>query len=112
MRELNSDVENGKSTSNLIFLDPVSTSRIVDNEFKAMLDFIISEDAPLGKVSHYARRREYQARGLQHFHILLWIEGAPIVGENTTDEVVKFISNTITCHKPNKHDFPTISERI
>ncbi|KAF0703357.1 ATP-dependent DNA helicase [Aphis craccivora] len=112
LREMNSNVENGKSTSNLISLDSVSTSRIVDNEFKAMLDFITSKDAPLGKVSHYAWRREYQTRGLQHFHTLLWIEGAPIIGENTTDEVVKFISNTITCHKPNEHDFPTISERI
>jgi hypothetical protein len=96
----------------LISLDPVSTSRIVDNEFKSIMDFITSEDAPLGKVTHYAWRREYQTRGLQHFHILLWIEGAPVIGENTTDEVIKFISNTITCHKPNKHDFPTISDRI
>lgn len=79
----------------------MSTSRIVDNEFKAMMDFITSEDAPLGKVIHYAWRREYQTRGLQHFHILHWIEGAPVIGENTTDEVVKFISNTITCQKPN-----------
>lgn len=36
----------------------MSTSRIVDNEFKAMMDFITSEDAPLGKVTHYAWRRE------------------------------------------------------
>lgn len=83
LREVNSDVQHGKTTAALIALDPVSTSRIIENEFRPMLDFISSDDGPIGKVVHeiyiYIHwRREYQTRGLQHFHIVIWVDQAPI----------------------------------
>lgn len=52
-------------------MDPVSTSLYIDMKFKAMLSFLTGSNNPLGKVIHYAWRREYQARGLQHFHLLI-----------------------------------------
>ena len=58
----------------LVAADPVSTSRFIDNKFKAMLDFLLSDKGPLGNVIHYCARREYQDRGLQHFHLQLWIK--------------------------------------
>lgn len=102
LRKINNDTENGKSISALIAHDPVSTSRMIDNEFKAMLEFISADNGPLGKVKHYAWRREYQSRGLQHFHIIIWIDEAPIIGKNSNEEVVNFIAKTITCHLPDK----------
>lgn len=39
-----------KFANELIALDPVSTSRFIDNKFKAMLDFISSSDNPIRKV--------------------------------------------------------------
>jgi len=52
-----------------------------------MLDFICSKDHPIGEVTHYFWRREYQGRGIQHFHLLLWIKNAPIIGESSAEEV-------------------------
>jgi len=54
LRKINNDTENGESISALIAHDPVSTSRMIDNEFKAMLEFISADNGPLGKVKHYA----------------------------------------------------------
>jgi len=57
-----------------------------------ILDFITSDDCPIGKVLHYFVRMVYQGRGIEHFHILIWIDGAPIIGINTDEEVTAFIS--------------------
>ncbi|EZA57981.1 hypothetical protein X777_02028 [Ooceraea biroi] len=78
LREINEPIANGKSANELIAFDPVSTSRFIDNKFKAMLDFICSPDNPIGEIIHYFWRREYQGRGM-HFHLLIWIKDAPII---------------------------------
>ncbi|KAF0722505.1 ATP-dependent DNA helicase PIF1-like, partial [Aphis craccivora] len=111
LRKVNNDTENGKSISDLIAHDPVSSSRMIDNEFKAMLEFISADNGPLGKVKHYAWRRDYQSRGFQHFHIIIWIDEASIIEKNSNEEVVSFIAKTITCHFPDKRKFPTLHER-
>jgi len=59
------------SVNELVAKDPVSTSRFLDNKFRAMFDFINSKDYPIGEVTHYFWRREYQGRGIQHFHLLI-----------------------------------------
>ena len=37
----------------------------------------------LGKITHYAIRVEFQARGSHHVHCLLWAEGAPKLPDST-----------------------------
>uniref|UniRef100_A0A1X7VHP0 Helitron helicase-like domain-containing protein n=1 Tax=Amphimedon queenslandica TaxID=400682 RepID=A0A1X7VHP0_AMPQE len=39
-------------------------------------------------------------RGAPHYHILLWIENAPVVGIDRPEEVCSFIQDRITCHIP------------
>lgn len=53
IRKVNNVIEEGKSLSVLIAYDPISTSRFIDNEFKAMLDFLTSNNGPLGVIEHY-----------------------------------------------------------
>jgi len=67
LRKLNPDLSS-LSISALVAADPISTSRFIDNKLKAFIEFIQSNDDPIGKVTHYYYRREYQGRGLQHFH--------------------------------------------
>ena len=62
--EVNNWKSSSLSVSELVAKDPVSTSRFLDNKFRAMLDFICSKDAPIGEVTHYFWRREYQGRGI------------------------------------------------
>jgi len=100
------------SISELIAADPVSTCRFIQNKLKGILDFITSEDNPIGKVSHYFVRMEYQGRGIQHFYIPIWIEGAPVIGINSDDEVCEFISKYVTCAIPDKSVSPILHERV
>jgi len=52
--------------------------------------------AVLGKVVHFFWKKEYQARGAPHYHILLWIDGAPVIGQHS-EEVLSWIQKKITC---------------
>ena len=36
----------------------------------------------MGYVDHFLWKKEYQARGAPHFHVLLWIRDAPVIGED------------------------------
>lgn len=110
LKEVNSPEMAKKSISELVTLDPVSTSRFIDNKFKATLDFITSTDGPLGKVIHYFWRREYQSRGAQHFYLMLWVKDAPILHESSLEEVASFISKYITC--ANKNVSPTLHQQV
>jgi len=100
------------STSVLIARDPVSTSRFLDNKFQAMLDFICSKDHPIGEVTHYFWRREYQGRGIQHLHLLFWVKNAPIIGESSVEEVSKFILQHVTCKMPDQNISPLLYKRV
>ena len=70
LRKINPSLKE-MSISALVASDPVSVCRYMENTHKAFIDFILSPDNPIGKVSHYFCRREYQGRGLQHFHFAL-----------------------------------------
>lgn len=75
------DIENIKSdfVNKLVAMDPIGTSLLIDHKFNAMLAFLSDSNGPFGVVKHYAFKREYQSRGLQHFHMFLWIEDAPVI---------------------------------
>uniref|UniRef100_A0A1X7SE17 Helitron helicase-like domain-containing protein n=1 Tax=Amphimedon queenslandica TaxID=400682 RepID=A0A1X7SE17_AMPQE len=47
-------------------------------------------------------------RGAPHYHILLWIENAPVVGIDRPEEVCSFIQHRITCHIPDSNTSPDL----
>ena len=105
--------------SAMVAADLVSTSRFIDNKFKAVLDFLLfdkvpADKRPLGNVVNYCVRREYQGKGLQHFHMQMWIEDAPLMDSKTADEnqVSAFIAKYATCQIPDPTLCPTLHERV
>uniref|UniRef100_A0A1X7V6F0 Helitron helicase-like domain-containing protein n=1 Tax=Amphimedon queenslandica TaxID=400682 RepID=A0A1X7V6F0_AMPQE len=48
-------------------------------------------------------------RGAPHYHILLWIENAPVVGIDCPKEVCSFIQDRITCHVPDSNTLPDLN---
>ena len=60
----------------------------------------------LGTVDHFYWKKEYQARGAPHYHVLLWIRDALVISQNYPDEVLEWIQDRITCHIPNKDTDP------
>ena len=107
------------SISALVVADPISASRFIDNKFKAVLDFLLfdkvpAERCPLGNVIHYCVRREYQSRGVQHFHLQIWVEDAPLMDDGVTneEEISAFIAKYATCQLPDLTLCPTLYERV
>ncbi|XP_066600007.1 uncharacterized protein [Prorops nasuta] len=111
LREIHPKSKN-MSPNELIASDPVSVSRFIKNKFEAIIDFITSPDNPIGEVSHYFVRREYQGRGTQHFHMLIWIKDAPIINESSTEDVAAFILKYVTCRIPSKMISPELHRRV
>ena len=64
--------------------DPISVSRKFSQKFHNFFRTVILNGKALGTVAHYFFKKEYQARGAPHYHILLWIDGAPWQGRMTT----------------------------
>uniref|UniRef100_A0A1X7V8N1 Helitron helicase-like domain-containing protein n=1 Tax=Amphimedon queenslandica TaxID=400682 RepID=A0A1X7V8N1_AMPQE len=48
-------------------------------------------------------------REVPHYHILLWIENAPVVSIDRPEEVCSFIQDRITCHIPDRKMSPNLN---
>lgn len=57
LRKINAPHLDKLSDAEVIAADPVSVSRYIDMKFHALLDFLLSDDHPIGKISHYFWRR-------------------------------------------------------
>lgn len=114
IRDINLDINTSKMNVNeILALDPVSVARYLDNQFEAILKCIYSDDNPLGeKCLHHFWRREYQQRGMCHFHMLVWIEGAPMLGASSEEEIAQFIMRVASCALPDKNASPTLYDRV
>jgi len=78
-----------------------------------MFKHLQKKKGPLkGKLKHYWYRIEYQERGAPHIHALLWIDGAPVIGKNSPEEILQFISDLITCRLPDKDKEPLLHKLV
>lgn len=55
---------------------------------------------PLGHITDYKYRIEFQHRGSPHVHMLAWTENAPSLDRNTESEINDFINTKISCTIP------------
>ena len=53
-------------------------------------------------MTHYYWKKEYQARGAPHYHVLLWIDGALVIDRDDPEDVLSWIQERITCRIPDK----------
>ena len=92
---------NWEQKCRLIQSDPVTCARHFDYQFNQFLNnFLLSNIAPLGSISDWFYRVEYQQRGSPHIHMLIWITDAPIFGTDDDEKVISYIDRIITCSKP------------
>ena len=109
---MNDGSNDKRSISELVAVDPVSTTTFIHNRFDAVMAYFLSDNNPIGKIIYYYWVCEYQNRGLPHFHCLFWIANAPIHGIHSNEEVRKFIMEHITCQIPNKALSPEVHEQV
>ena len=94
--------------------DPVSVSRKLSQKFHDFFQTctVIIKGQVLGCVSHYFFKKEYQACGAPHYHILLWIDGTPVAGTDSNDEVLQWIQARITCRIPKDNSNPEMHQLV
>ena len=111
LRSLN-DVSDSYNIGKLCTEDPVSVSRQFSHKFHAFFQKVLIKGEVLGCVDHYFWKKEYQARGAPHFHVLLWIRDAPVIGKDDPDKILAWIQERITCHIPEKESNPELNSLV
>lgn len=99
----NNELENlnWEERCRLIQSCPVTCARHFHYQVSHFLrNFLSSSAQPLGKISDWFYRVEYQQRWPPHIYMLIWLEGVPQFQVNSDSEVAAFIDNIITCQKP------------
>jgi exonuclease III len=81
----------------LIRKDPVTCSRYYRHRINALKHLICHDATLFGKVVDFYFVTEFQNRGSEHEHGLLWVEDAPIYGRDNNSEIENFLDKYITC---------------
>ena len=93
------DVPDSYPTGKLCIEDPISVSRTFSQKFHDFFQTVILKGDVLGCVNHYFYKKEYQARGAPHYHMILWIDGAATVGDDEPEVVLQWIQERINIPK-------------
>ena len=81
--------------------NPVTAARMFEYRLDTFVrTFLKSTSNPIGHVTEYVIRIEFQARGSPHAHTLFWIKDAPKLGYSREDDVKFFIDKYISCALP------------
>ncbi|XP_063442198.1 uncharacterized protein LOC134722507 [Mytilus trossulus] len=84
--------------SKLVQKDPVTCSRYFDYRVQQFINLVLKSDHdPIGKLTDFFYRVEFQQRGSPHIHILIWIENAPVYESDSNEDVVAFIDKYVSC---------------
>ena len=59
-------------------------------------EYLLSDAHPLGHITGYVIKIEFQMRGSPHAHCLLWVKDAPKIDKDPHDVVCAFIDKYIT----------------
>ena len=106
------DVPAGYPIGKLCAEDPISVSRKFSKKFHDFLNTVIIKGEVLGKVLVHFFKKEYASRGAPHYHVLLWIENAPVIGTDPDSLVLKWIQQRITCRIPDKDSNPDLHNLV
>ena len=112
LRKVN-DVSGSYPIGRLCTEDPISVSRKFSQKFRDFFTTVLLQGQVLGEVSRYFWKKEYQARGAPHYHVLLWIKDAPIIKDGSdNDKVLEWIQSKITCRIPDEKTSPELHRLV
>ncbi|XP_059077054.1 uncharacterized protein LOC131876217 [Cryptomeria japonica] len=81
----------------LIKRDPVTCARYYRHRINALKKLISTDDSFFGNVLDYFSVTEFQNRGNEHDHFLIWVKDAPIYGKHSNSSIIEFVDKYITC---------------
>ena len=90
--------------------NPITGVQMFQHRVEAFFsEYLLSDTHPLGHITDYVIKIEFQMRGSPHAHCLLWVKDAPKIDKDPDDVVCAFIDKYITAVIPpvapeNEHD--------
>nr|XP_022298213.1 uncharacterized protein LOC111107339 [Crassostrea virginica] len=85
--------------------NPVTVARMFEHRFHVFqTEVIFSKAEPIGKVTDFFQRVEFQQRGSPHMHCLYWIENAPKLDQDGEETVCDFIDKYVSCAVPSENE--------
>ncbi len=105
-------VPDNYSAGRLCIEDPISVSRKFSKKFHSFFHTVLLKGQVLGCISHYFWKKEYQAREATHYHVVVWIDGAPVIRIDKNPTVLEWIQERITCKIPDEKTNPELSRLV
>ena len=100
--------------SRYLHQNPITCVQMFQHRIEAFFsEYLLSDAHPLGHITDYVIKIEFQMRGSPHAHCLLWVKDAPNIDKDPDDVVCTFIDKYITAVIPpiapeNKHHIKLI----
>lgn len=96
----------------IINSNPVTACRMFENRVQNFITKVIMSTAqPIGQVTDYFFRTEFQSRGWQHIHCLFWCESAPKYDSKSDNkDFLTFVDRYVSCSKPDEVNEPVLHE--
>ena len=86
--------------SRYLHQNPITGVQIFQHRIEAFFsEYLLSDAHPLGHITDYVIKIEFQMRGSPHVHCLLWVKDAPKIDKDT-DDVCTFIDKYRTAVIP------------
>ena len=89
--------------------NPVTLMRMFLKRFERAIAFMESAAMPIGEVTDYFYRIEFQARGSPHVHMMVWVKDAPALED---PRVIRFINKYVTCKMPDQYADPELHKIV
>ena len=72
--------------------NPITGVQMFQHRVEAFFsEYLLSDTQPLGYITDYVIKIEFQMRGSPHAHCLLWVKDAPKIDKDPDDVVCAFI---------------------
>ncbi|CAB3995694.1 Hypothetical predicted protein [Paramuricea clavata] len=73
---------------------------------------LLSNCNPIGKITYYALRIEFQMRGSPHLHALIWTSDCPKLATETKGSYIEFIDKNVQANLPDEHAEPELHQLV
>ena len=90
-----------KDRSTYLCQNPITGVCMFQHRLEAFFsEYLLSDTHPLGHITDYVIKIEFQMRGSPHAHCLLWVKDAPKIDKDPDDVMCAFIDKYITAVIP------------
>ena len=97
----------------MLNVNPVVTAKHFQHKVETFFsEVLLSQSNPVGKITYYALRIEFQMRGSPHLHALIWTADCPKLTSENKDAYVEFIDKHVQSNLPCEKDEPELHQLV